>query len=80
MNADDFTPLDHFLLTNQIAAQHHRKIRQSFDRMVAGEIEPFAPDQVPGILHDTFLRLARQARYNALSAGKTFNPSKSYMP
>lgn len=78
-HTEEFT-LDHFILTNRIGTKHQAKIRKDFDRMVSGEVEPFAPDQVPGYLHDVFLRMARQARYKAVNANQKFNAEKTYLP
>lgn len=79
---DTFTPLDHFLISNAttIRTAEQKKIRAAYERMIAGKVEPFCPDQVPGHLYDEFLRLARQERYKAVNSGKTFDAKRSYLP
>lgn len=74
--------LELFLLKNKIKAAARKPITHHFDRMLAGEVEPFAPDQLPGHLHDDFLRMVRQELYLKKNTGKEFivKPGKSYLP
>ena len=74
--------LECFLMNHRqaIKASHREQITKHFDRMLAGHVEPFAPDKLPGYLHDEFLRLACQERYKAVNAGKNFDEKQSYLP
>ncbi len=76
----DHTALEQFFILNQIPAASCAKIIKYYTRMMAGEIEPFAPDQLPGHLHDDFMRIVRQAIYERRSEGQIFNSKKAYLP
>lgn len=72
--------LERLFILGKISPANQDKITGHYHRMLAGEIEPFAPDQLPAHLHDDFLRLVRQAIYERRSAGQIFNSKKAYLP